>query len=97
VSDTPSQGSCTSSGLQDVGSRADGAQAVLTLDARVLSPNAQTNAATINRTAQFDPDVTNNTASARETGLGVAIDFLPKTHGKGTPHVTPLVVPIIGE
>ena len=40
---------------------------VLTLSARVDSPDPQTNTAALTAAAQFDPDTTNNTASATET------------------------------
>src|SRR5262249_11220403 len=39
----------------------------LVIQAKVISPNAQTNSATITHTDQFDPVTGNNTATATET------------------------------
>jgi uncharacterized repeat protein (TIGR01451 family) len=68
VGDTPSQGTYNStSGLWAVGAVANGAVATLQIQARVNSPAAQTNTATISHADQFDPDTGNNTASATAT------------------------------
>jgi uncharacterized repeat protein (TIGR01451 family) len=68
VSATPSQGSYDSSmGLWTVGTIAAGTSQTLGLQAQVVSPNAETNTATISRSDQFDPNTANNSASATET------------------------------
>ena len=53
--------------MWDVGTVADGASATLTITATVVSPDAQTNTATISDADQFDPNTGNNSASATET------------------------------
>src|SRR6185295_13460078 len=50
-----------------VGTLESGASATLLLQARVDSPLAQTNTASVTDVDQFDPDLGNNTASATET------------------------------
>ncbi|HEX3152354.1 MAG TPA: hypothetical protein VHR66_30050 [Gemmataceae bacterium] len=68
VSATPSQGAYASAtGIWNVGSVASGAQAVLTLQARVTNANPITNAAGVTAADQFDPDTSNNTASSTVT------------------------------
>jgi uncharacterized repeat protein (TIGR01451 family) len=68
VSATATAGSYDSiTGVWTVGTLAGGASAALTINARVVSPAAQTNTATITHADQFDPDTGNNTASATET------------------------------
>ena len=65
VSATPSQGTYTAgTGLWDVGAIAAGASATLTVVATVVSPDAQTNTASVADADQFDPTTANNTASA---------------------------------
>jgi uncharacterized repeat protein (TIGR01451 family) len=65
---TPSQGAYDStSGLWTVGTVNADASATLTLRALVVNPAAQTNTATISATEQFDPDESNDEASATET------------------------------
>src|SRR5262249_20141449 len=66
VDATPSQGAYAA-GVWTVGTVADGATATLTITARVDSPAAETNTATITNADQFDPDTTNNSDSATET------------------------------
>jgi uncharacterized repeat protein (TIGR01451 family) len=67
VSATPSQGTYNSgTGVWEVGTVAPGPQ-TLQIEARVVSPDPQTNTATISHADQFDPDAGNNSASATET------------------------------
>ena len=64
----PSQGTyAPGTGIWTVGSLANGAQATLPIQARVVSPAARTNTATIRHADQFDPDTGNNSDSATET------------------------------
>jgi uncharacterized repeat protein (TIGR01451 family) len=68
VSATPSQGSYNNgSGLWTVGTVPNAATPTLQVQAKVVSPNAQTNTATISASDQFDPNTGNNSASATET------------------------------
>jgi uncharacterized repeat protein (TIGR01451 family) len=68
VSDTPSQGSYNpATGVWGVGAVDRSKAQTLTITARVVSPHATTNTATISHSDQFDPDKGNNTASATET------------------------------
>src|SRR6516225_2262447 len=65
VSATESQGAYDgATGLWTVGQVDTTAPATLTLQARVVSPAAQTNTATIRHSDQFDPVPGNNSASA---------------------------------
>ena len=65
---TPSQGTYdNATGLWTVGAVAPGTPQTLQIQARVVSPDAQTNTATITDSDQFDPNTANNTASATET------------------------------
>ena len=67
VSDTPSQGTYNSvTGLWTVGSVTTTAPQTLTLTATVVAPAQVINTATITHADQFDPDPSNNTASAPE-------------------------------
>jgi uncharacterized repeat protein (TIGR01451 family) len=50
-------------GVWNVGALADGTQAVLVLEARVISHTPQTNTAIVSHADQFDPNSGNNTAS----------------------------------
>src|SRR5207237_122900 len=53
---TPSQGTYSSgTGLWTVGTLASAASATLTLTAKVVSPGAQTNSATVSHADQYDP------------------------------------------
>ncbi len=84
---TPSQGSYDGgTGVWDVGSLANGAQATLALQARVDSPSAQTNTATISHSDQFDPNTGNNSGSATETPQQADLS-LTKTVDDPTPNV----------
>src|SRR5262249_20188729 len=68
VSAAPSQGAYNSAtGLWTVGQVEVAATATLTVMAQVLGPNPATNVTTVSQADQFDPDATNNTASATET------------------------------
>ena len=65
VSATPSQGTYDSStGVWNVGALTNGGSVTLQLQARVLSPDAQTNTASVSHSDQFDPNLANNTATA---------------------------------
>jgi uncharacterized repeat protein (TIGR01451 family) len=84
---TPSQGSYDGgTGVWEVGSLGNGAQATLALQARVDSPSAQTNTATITSSDQFDPNTGNNTASATETPQQADLS-LSKTVDDPTPNL----------
>ena len=68
VAATPSQGSYSnSSGVWDVGTVSTSMAQTLLITAQVVSPSAQTNTATVAHSDQFDPDTSNNSASATET------------------------------
>jgi uncharacterized repeat protein (TIGR01451 family) len=68
VSATPSQGTYAApSGAWVVGTLASGAQATLSIQARVDSPMARTNLATITHSDQFDPNGGNNAGSTTVT------------------------------
>ena len=68
LSANPSQGTYASTtGLWTLGTVDSAAPASLVIQARVVSPNTQTNTATISHADQFDPDPGNNTASATES------------------------------
>src|SRR5262245_9742348 len=55
------------SGMWSAGTLANGGVATLTVIAAVISPNPQTNVATITHTSSVDPNPSNNQASATET------------------------------
>ena len=63
VSATPSQGTY-SSGTWTVGTVIPGSPQTLVIGALVVSPNAQTNTASISHSDQFDPNTANNSDSA---------------------------------
>ncbi len=87
VSDTPSQGTYDpSTGLWSVGTVAVGSPQTLLILATVTSPAPQTNTATLAHSDQFDPNTTNNTASATETPQ-LADLALSKTTSDSTPNV----------
>jgi uncharacterized repeat protein (TIGR01451 family) len=68
VSATPSQGTYASAtGAWTVGTVTTGTPQTLALQATVVSPNPQTNTASISAADQFDPATGNNSASATET------------------------------
>jgi uncharacterized repeat protein (TIGR01451 family) len=87
VAANPSQGSYdAATGLWTVGSVADLAQATLTLQAKVVSPDAEINTATISHSDQSDPNPGNNTASSTETPQQADLG-LTKTVDDATPNV----------
>jgi uncharacterized repeat protein (TIGR01451 family) len=87
VSATPSQGTYTpATGSWNVGTIASGASTTLAIVATVVSPNAQTNTATIADSDQFDPNPANNTASATETPQQASL-AMAKTVSNATPIV----------
>ena len=59
--------------LWTVGTVSPGGPQTLTITATVVSPDAQTNTATISDADQFDPNTANNTASATETPQQLSI------------------------
>jgi uncharacterized repeat protein (TIGR01451 family) len=68
VSDTASQGSYDpTSGVWTVGTVDTAAARTLTVLARLVSPTAQSNTASVTHSDTFDPDLTNNTASVTTT------------------------------
>jgi uncharacterized repeat protein (TIGR01451 family) len=70
VSANPSRGKYVRmSGVWTVGTVKTGTAETLRVVARVVSPSAQTNTASISHADQFDPNTGNNTASATETPL----------------------------
>jgi len=87
VSDSPSQGIYNAgTGLWIVGNLANGAQATLIFRATVISPNPQTNTASITAADQPDPNDTNNTASATATPQQADLE-IAKTVSNPTPNV----------
>jgi len=87
VSSNPSQGSYNSTtGIWTVGALNNGASATLTLSARVTSPNAQTNTATVSHEDQFDPNPGNDSSSATETPQQADL-ALTKTVSNASPNV----------
>jgi uncharacterized repeat protein (TIGR01451 family) len=91
VAANSSQGSYNSTfGTWTVGTINNGATAILTLSARVVSPNAQTNTASISHADQFDPNPGNNSSSATETPQQADL-ALQKSVNNTTPNVGDLV------
>src|SRR5262249_43275908 len=87
IGGTPSQGSYDPvSGVWTVGTVAPGAPQTLQLVARVVSPAARTNTATISHSDQFDPDTGNNQASATQTPQRADL-ALAKSVSDATPNV----------
>ena len=83
----PSQGTYDpTTGLWTVGTVTPPRPATLTIQAQVVSANAQTNTATISHADQFDPDTANNTATATETPQHADLALL-KTVSDSTPNV----------
>ncbi len=92
VSSAPSQGTYSNAtGLWTVGSVANNGGATLQIQARVNSPNAQLNTATISQAAQFDPDLANNSAAALETPQQAEVG-VSKTVSNPTPNVGDTIV-----
>lgn len=87
VSATPSQGSYNpASGVWTVGTVNTSPAQTLAIIAKVVSPAARTNTATISHSDAFDPNTGNNTASATETPQ-LADLALSKTVSDPTPNV----------
>src|SRR5262249_37781244 len=87
VASTPSQGTYNATtGLWDVGTLANGTEANLQIQARVVSPNAQTNIARVSHADQFDPQPGNNRSSATETPQKADL-AVNKTVSNPTPNV----------
>src|SRR5262249_20749504 len=92
LSASPSRGTYNSTtGLWTVGAVDPSAAQTLTLTARVDSPDPRTNTATLSRSDQFDPDGTNNTASAGETPQQADL-VVTKVVNDSTPNVGDAVV-----
>src|SRR5262249_20609303 len=84
---TPSEGSYDpATGVWTLGMVVPGAPQTLQLQAAVVSPNARTNTATISHNGQFDPDATNNQASASASPQRADL-ALAKTVSDPTPNV----------
>jgi uncharacterized repeat protein (TIGR01451 family) len=95
VSATPSQGNYNSTtGVWTVGTVPNGASRGLRIQARVNSPNTQTNRATISHSDQFDPDPGNNSASATLTPQRADL-AVTKTVDNPTPNLGSTVTFII--
>jgi uncharacterized repeat protein (TIGR01451 family) len=87
VTSTPSQGSYAgSTGIWNVGTIASGSTATLQLQARVVSPAAQTNTASVSHADQFDPNTGNNSGTATETPQQADLQ-VGKTVSNPTPNV----------
>jgi uncharacterized repeat protein (TIGR01451 family) len=78
-------------GLWTVGSLANGGFATLTIIARVLSPNPQTNTAIISHSDSIDPNPANNSASATATPQRADLS-IKKTVSNATPNVGDAIV-----
>ena len=91
VSANSSQGTYDSAtGLWTIGTITTSVAQTLAVQARVDSPNARTNTATITFADQFDPTVANNTASATETPQQADL-AVSKTVSNATPNVGDIV------
>ncbi len=87
VSDSPSQGTYNSvSGLWTVGSVTTSTSQTLTLTATVVGATQVVNTATITHADQFDPDISNNTASAPEAAVEADL-ALAKSVSDSAPNV----------
>ena len=87
VSAAPSQGTYDSAtGLWSVGTVNVGSPLTLLIRATVVSPNSQTNTATISHADQFDPVTDNNTASVVQTPQQADL-VLTKDQSNATPNV----------
>jgi uncharacterized repeat protein (TIGR01451 family) len=83
ISSTPSQGNYLSgSGLWTVGTVTTSTPQTLHIQARVDSSSTQTNTAMITHSDQYDPDTTNNSASAAETPTGSAFPLKVSSNGR---------------
>ena len=87
VSDTPSQGAYNpATGLWTVGTVSTTVPQTLLIQATVLGPGAQTNAAAVTHSDQFDPNTGNNTATATEAPQQADLS-ISKTVDNPTPNV----------
>src|SRR5262249_44965487 len=87
VSSAPSQASYNATtGVWTVGTVTIATPQTLTIMARVVSANLQTNVANVTHSDQFDPDPNNNTASATVTPQQADL-ALTKTVSDPTPNV----------
>jgi uncharacterized repeat protein (TIGR01451 family) len=87
LSATPSEGTYNAAtGVWTIGTVTTGAPQTLQLLAKVVSPSAQTNTATVSHADQLDPVTSNNTASATETPTQADLG-LAKTVSDSTPNV----------
>ena len=87
VSDTPSQGTYNpTTGVWTVGTVSTTVSQTLLIQATVLGPDAQTNAAAVTHSDQFDPNTGNNTATATETPQQADLS-ISKTVDKPNPNV----------
>jgi uncharacterized repeat protein (TIGR01451 family) len=87
VSATPSQGTYSNtSGVWAVGTVTTTGPQTLTIQAKVTSPAAQTNTASISNSDQFDPNAGNNSADATETPQQADLQ-VSKTVDNPTPNV----------
>jgi uncharacterized repeat protein (TIGR01451 family)/fimbrial isopeptide formation D2 family protein len=89
ISATPSQGSYDN-GIWTVGTVSLSAAPILTISALVVSPNPQTNTATISHGDQFDPDLANNSAAAKVTPQQADL-ALAKTASNTAPKVGDII------
>ncbi|TVX99085.1 S-layer homology domain-containing protein [Cohnella terricola] len=91
VSATPSQGTYSSTtGVWTVGTVTAASAESLTLHARVVSPNAQTNTAAISHADQPDPNTGNNTSSATVTPRQADLS-IGNTVSNATPNVGDMI------
>ncbi len=89
VSATPSQGTYDNgSGAWTVGTVSPGVPQTLSIIATVVSPAAQTNIGTIIHADQFDPNTTNNTASATETPQQADLSLVKFVNGQDADSAT---------
>ena len=96
VSDTASQGTYNpTTGLWTVGTVSVGSPQTLVIQAQIVSASQSTNTATISHSDQFDPNTSNNTASATATPQQADL-VLSKTVSNPTPNVGDTISFIIG-
>src|SRR5262245_1210657 len=95
VSSTPSQGTYSSTtGIWTVGTVTQTSQQTLIIRATVVSPDQQTNSATISHADQFDPDLGNNSPSVTETPQQADLAVI-KTVNNQTPNVGDTITYVI--
>jgi uncharacterized repeat protein (TIGR01451 family) len=87
LSSNPSQGNyVASSGAWTIGTVATGTPETLLITAMVVSPDAQTNTATISHSDQFDPNLANNSSSVTVTPQQADLS-ITETVTNATPNV----------